>query len=110
MLGAGDRGVQAKNALGVTDPPVAVGPLLGVLPVGEDRLEGTREVRVPVIVASFGVDELVEWCDVRLAGRQLGVDRGNVPPPPPADCLIGVAGHHHWGVEGEVEDAADVGT
>ena len=36
MFGAGDGSMQAEYALGVTNPLVAVGPLLGVLSVGED--------------------------------------------------------------------------
>ena len=94
MFGAGDGSTQAEYALGVANPLVAVGPLLGVLSVGEDRLEGTSEVRVPVIVAGLGVDELVDWTHVRPAGRKFRMDSGDVPPSPSADSLVGVTGHN----------------
>ena len=69
MFGAGDGRMQAEDTLGVINPLVAVVSLLGMLSVGEDRLEGTGEVRVPVFVAGLGVDELVDWIHVRSAGR-----------------------------------------
>ena len=61
--------MQAEDTLGLINPLVAVGSLLGMLSVGKDRLEGTGEVRVPVFVAGLGADELVDWTHVRSAGR-----------------------------------------
>ena len=54
MFGAGDGRMQADDTLGVINPFVAVGSLLGMLmSVGRDRLEGSGEVRVPVVVAGL---------------------------------------------------------
>ena len=69
---------------------------------------GPCEVWVPVVIAHLGVDELVYWGNVRFVGRQFRVDCGDIPPPPPANGLVGVAGNHYWGVQREVENAADV--
>ena len=101
--GARDCRMQTEKASTMLHPACCHASLLGVLAVCQHGLESSNDPRVPLVVASSGVQEFVYRPEVRPLLRKRGVGRSDVSQSPVSGRVCHQAFHNNRRISKQIE-------